>query len=264
MAIRSRKKDANEEGVSSSSERRPSRYEEERGPGCLGLVIALCVVAIVLYFSSERVLRKKLWTATELMNYNGTDENLPILLGILGSVYDVTKGRTYYGKGGSYNHFAGRDATRAFISGNFSGEGLTDSIIGLSNIEVKRLIDWRSFYSKTYFYVGKLVGTYYDASGKETKALRNAEAKAKLGEKQLKHQDAVEKKYPSCNSRWSQQDGGEVWCDSGYPRLVGKVGELPMSGQSKRCACFTREQLGKAGLEVYAGCDPLQSTCKVS
>jgi len=39
--------------------------------------------------------------------YNGTDEELPILLGILGSVFDVTKGRSHYGPGGGYHHFAG-------------------------------------------------------------------------------------------------------------------------------------------------------------
>ncbi|MCO5614216.1 hypothetical protein L7F22_068496 [Adiantum nelumboides] len=158
-----------------------------------------------------------------------------------------------------------RDATRAFVSGNFTGNGLTDSVTGLSNIEIKSLVDWRSFYNKTYIYVGKLIGTYYDGNGKETKELRKVEAKAKLGERLLKQQEAEEKRYPACNSRWSQQQGGEVWCDSGYPRLTDKVGELPLTGQkNKRCACFTPEQLGRARLQVYEGCDPLQSTCKVS
>lgn len=59
-------------------------------------------------------------------------------------------------------------------------------------------------------YVGKLVGTYYDVNGKETKELRKVEAKAKLGERLVKKQEAEEKKYPVCNSRWSQQHGGEV------------------------------------------------------
>ncbi|MCO5553612.1 hypothetical protein L7F22_007137 [Adiantum nelumboides] len=208
---------------------------------------------------------QRLWTQEELTKFNGTDKELPILLGILGSVFDVTKGKTHYAVGGSYSHFAGRDATRAFVSGNFTGNGLTDSVTGLSNIEIKSLVDWRSFYNKTYIYVGKLIGTYYDGNGKETKELKKVEAKAKLGERLLKQQEAEEKRYPACNSRWSQQQGGEVWCDSGYPRLTEKVGELPLTGQkNKRCACFTPEQLGRAGLQVYEGCDPLQATCKVS
>ncbi|ONL94634.1 BTB/POZ domain-containing protein NPY2 [Zea mays] len=37
-------------------------------------------------------------------------------------VFDVTKGRSHYGPGGGYHHFAGRDASRAFVSGNFTGK----------------------------------------------------------------------------------------------------------------------------------------------
>lgn len=177
----------------------------------------------------------------------------------------MTKGRTHYGVGGTYHHFAGRDATRAFVSGNFTGDGLIDSVVGLSTLEVKSLVDWRSFYNKTYIYMGKLIGTYYDKDGNATKELRKVEAKAKHGEKLLKQQEAEEEKHPVCNSRWSQQHGGEVWCDSGYPRLVEKVGELPLTGQkSNRCACFSSEELNKVGLQVYEGCDAYQSTCKVS
>ncbi|XP_040955955.1 uncharacterized protein [Gossypium hirsutum] len=51
---------------------------------------------------------QKLFTIEELALYNGTDDSLPILLGILGSVFDVTKGKSHYGAGGGYNHFAGR------------------------------------------------------------------------------------------------------------------------------------------------------------
>ncbi|XP_052480479.1 uncharacterized protein LOC128034955 [Gossypium raimondii] len=51
---------------------------------------------------------QKLITVEELALYNGTDDSLPILLGILGSVFDVTKRKSHYGAGGGYNHFAGR------------------------------------------------------------------------------------------------------------------------------------------------------------
>ncbi|KAI5080734.1 hypothetical protein GOP47_0003917 [Adiantum capillus-veneris] len=119
----------------------PRQANDERAPACLGLSIAFCLVAIVLYLASERTTPPRLWTREELTMYNGTDKELPILLGILGNVFDVTKGKTHYGAGGSYNHFAGRDATRAFVSGNFSGDGLTDSVAGLSNMEIKSLLD---------------------------------------------------------------------------------------------------------------------------
>ncbi|RZC67639.1 hypothetical protein C5167_011335 [Papaver somniferum] len=98
-----------------------------------------------------RVVFRKLWKIEDLAMYNGTDaDGSPILLGILGSVFDVTKGRSHYGPGGGYHHFAGRDASRAFVSGNFTGDGLTDSLHGLSSVEVKSVVDWRDFYNRSY------------------------------------------------------------------------------------------------------------------
>lgn len=42
---------------------------------------------------------------------------------ILGEVFDVSKGEKYYGKKGAYKGFVGRDASRAFITGDFSEVG---------------------------------------------------------------------------------------------------------------------------------------------
>ena len=39
---------------------------------------------------------------------------------ILGKVFDVSKGAKHYGKGGAYRGFTGRDASRAFVSGDFT------------------------------------------------------------------------------------------------------------------------------------------------
>ncbi|CAI0374827.1 unnamed protein product, partial [Linum tenue] len=142
--------------------------------------------------------RQRLFTVEELALYNGTDETLPILLGILGSVFDVTKGRSHYGVGGGYNHFAGRDASRAFVSGNFTGDGLTDSVRGLSTTEVKSIVEWRDFYFRTYTH------------GNPTKSLKGVEAKAARGKQLAEKQKKEEAKQTSCNSRWSQDEGGEV------------------------------------------------------
>lgn len=206
----------------------------------------------------------RLFNAQELALYNGTDERLPIFLGIMGSVFDVTKGKSHYGVGGGYNHFAGRDASRAFVSGNFTGDGLTDTLQGLSSSEVKSVLDWRDFYFKTYLFVGKLVGRYYDDQGRPTKYLKGAEAKAARGAQLLEKQKKEEEKVSSCNSKWSQHEGGEVWCDVGYPRLMQRPLEIALTGKmSKRCVCLKEEELEQAGLEVYEGCEYLASACKV-
>ncbi|XAR69192.1 hypothetical protein NMG60_11000694 [Bertholletia excelsa] len=204
------------------------------------------------------------FTARELALHNGTDDGLPILLAILGSVFDVTKGKSHYGAGGGYNHFAGRDASRAFVSGNFTGDGLTDSLQGLSSVQVKSIVDWRDFYFRTYIFVGKLVGRYYDSQGNPTKYLKGAESKAARGAQLLEKQKNEEAKLPSCNSRYTQGEGSEVWCDVGYPRLVQRPLEMAISGKvSKRCACFSEEALNQPGLELYDGCDYLDKHCRL-
>lgn len=230
------------------------------------ITVLVTSVAVIFRFSPKLLLspQQRLFTAEELALHNGTDESIPILLGIIGSVFDVTKGKSHYGVGGGYNHFAGRDASRAFVSGNFTGDGLTDSLRGLSSTEVKSIVEWREFYFRSYTFVGKLVGRYYDNQGNPTKYLKGAEAKSARGAQLLEKQKAEEAKQPGCNSRWSQDEGGEVWCDNGFPRLVQRPVEIALTGKmSKRCACFLEDQLDQPGLEVYEGCDYLAQTCRV-
>ncbi|PRQ52370.1 putative cytochrome b5-like heme/steroid binding domain-containing protein [Rosa chinensis] len=227
--------------------------------------IAVFVTLLALFaFYYKPLSKQRLFTVEELALYNGTDQSLPIFLGILGSVFDVTKGKSHYGEGGGYNHFSGRDASRAFVSGNFTGDGLTDSLSGLSSQQVKSIVEWRDFYFRTYTFVGKLVGRYYDPKGNPTKYLKGVEAKAARGAQLLKKQEIEEAKQPGCNSRWSQDEGGEVWCDVGVPRLVQRPLEIALTGKmSKRCACFKEDQLSQPGLDVYEGCEYLAKTCRV-
>ncbi|TXG57768.1 hypothetical protein EZV62_015597 [Acer yangbiense] len=226
----------------------------------VGAVFVALIAPLLYKFNPQ----KRLFSVEELALHNGTDDSIPILLGILGSVFDVTKGKSHYGKGGGYNHFAGRDASRAFVSGNFTGDGLTDSLRGLSSSNVKSVVEWRDFYFRSYKFVGKLVGRYYDSQGNPTKYLKGAEAKAARGAQLMEKQKTEEAKQPSCNSKWSQEEGGEVWCDDGCPRLVQRPQEIALTGKmSKRCACFKEDELNRPGLEVYEGCDYLAKTCRV-
>lgn len=93
---------------------------------------------------------------------------------------------------------------------------LTFSVINfpLMGVKVKRL--W-AFYDRCsdhssflVRYVGKLVGRYYDGQGNPTKYLKGVEAKAARGAQLLEKQKNEEAKLLTCNSRWSQQEGGEV------------------------------------------------------
>jgi hypothetical protein len=59
------------------------------------------------------------------------------------------------GAGGDYAFFAGRDATRAFSTGDFGSGGLEEDCRGLDDQELAGLVEWRKFYHETYIYVGR-------------------------------------------------------------------------------------------------------------
>jgi predicted heme/steroid binding protein len=128
-------------------------------------------------------------TPDQLQLFNGTDPKKPIYLAINGTIFDVSKGRHTYGPGGSYEVFAGRDATRAFVTGCFL-EDRTGDLRGVEEIYIpvedpdeeisssekklraererreakkrvlKEVNKWQNFYQnhKKYFEVGRLVG----------------------------------------------------------------------------------------------------------
>ena len=74
------------------------------------------------------------------MVFNGDNDSLPILvrgpqltlqLSIKGDVFDVSAGRMHYRKGSPYHNLAGRDASRAFVTGCFTTH-LTHDLRGLT------------------------------------------------------------------------------------------------------------------------------------
>ncbi|KAI8823745.1 cytochrome b5-like heme/steroid binding domain-containing protein [Fimicolochytrium jonesii] len=97
-------------------------------------------------------------TESELSTYDGSDPSKPIYIGINGKVYDVSASPQYYGPGGGYHFFAGKDAARAYITGCFK-EHLTHDLRGLNEAQIKSLDTWTSFYadSPKYFYVGEVL-----------------------------------------------------------------------------------------------------------
>lgn len=101
---------------------------------------------------------ERIFTAKQLLEYDGSDPSKPIYLAINGRVYDVSAGPGYYGKGGSYNFFSGKDAARAYITGCFETH-LVPDLRGLGLEELKGLDTWIDFYEKSdkYFYVGRVI-----------------------------------------------------------------------------------------------------------
>lgn len=50
-------------------------------------------------------------TKVELAQHDGSDESLPIYIGLDGYVYDVTPGRKFYKSGAVYHYLAGKDSS---------------------------------------------------------------------------------------------------------------------------------------------------------
>ena len=60
----------------------------------------------------------------------------------------LLSGSQYYGPGGGYSFFAGRDASRAFVTGQFEEAGLVARVEGLSTSDYLGLEEWAAFYEK--------------------------------------------------------------------------------------------------------------------
>ncbi|OWK59855.1 Neuferricin [Lonchura striata] len=242
--------------------------------------------------------RARLLSAAELRRYRGAPGEPGLYLALLGRVFDVQRGRKHYGPGGAYSGFAGRDATRAFASGDFTPAGLVDTVSGLSPAELLSIHSWLSFYSDNYEPVGKLVGRFYDENGAPTEALREVEAAIEQALKLQAQSDQKKQQFPPCNSEWSSAKGTRFWCSresvllglncnrvslsvpsGGVPRAwAGVPRQLHRPGsQGARCVCVRssgppwgqpgssqhsdRGDLDNPHLQQYEGCHPLAEQC---
>ncbi|PAV77050.1 hypothetical protein WR25_06597 [Diploscapter pachys] len=228
---------------------------------------------------------KQILTPEQLGLFDGTRDSKPIYLAILGRVYDVDKGKKHYGKGGGYHFFAGRDATRAFVTGDFTENGLTDDTEGLSEEDMLGVRDWISFYEKDYILVGVVTGKYYDSKGKPTAELERVLARIEQANEFRKMKTAETEVFPPCNSEWHHKSGGRVWCSNksggvqrewvGVPRVL-----LDTKTKQKRCACVKNFGPGLSGVEavqkstnrgdldhphlkLYPNCSPQANSCKL-
>ena len=107
--------------------------------------------------------RDKSWTLSELSAYNGTDPSKPLLMGCMGDVFDVTSGAGFYGPGGPYGVFAGKDASRglARMEIEYRGSDISD----LSGSQLTTLQEWHDKFESKYPVVGRIVDSSEPNSG---------------------------------------------------------------------------------------------------
>ncbi|MCJ1396886.1 hypothetical protein MMC11_000076 [Xylographa trunciseda] len=113
----------------------------------------------------------RIFTPPELKPFNG-ENSMPVYLAVRGRIFDVTPGRNFYGPGGPYENFAGRDATRGLACGSFDEDMLTknldgplDKLEGLGPEEMEALRGWEERFSEKYLVVGKLVAVGSEGTG---------------------------------------------------------------------------------------------------
>jgi len=103
-------------------------------------------------------MKKRDLTLAELKKYDGEGPDGRVLVGVLGKIYDVTKGKRFYGPGGPYSGFAGRDASRGLATFNVSA--INDEYDDLSDLkpsEIEQVREWELQFSEKYDFVGKLI-----------------------------------------------------------------------------------------------------------
>jgi predicted heme/steroid binding protein len=142
----------------------------------LTLLMAALMATLCAALAAEPGTPLTVFTADELSKHDGTDADLPLLLAVLGEVYDVSAGSKHYGKGKSYHAFVGRDGSRSFHTGDW--KDARSDVADLTGEGLREVFFWRNFYRdhQEYRQVGVVADLYYDAAGQPTDYLREVEA----------------------------------------------------------------------------------------
>ena len=96
-------------------------------------------------------------TLEELSKYTGEDPFRPILFSVRGRIYNVTSARNFYGPGGAYQTFAGREIARALGKMAIKDEECTAEVGDLTERERTILEDWEKKFQEKYEVVGHVV-----------------------------------------------------------------------------------------------------------
>ncbi|KAI9159940.1 hypothetical protein LWI28_003548 [Acer negundo] len=112
-------------------------------------------------------------TKEDLKQYDGSDSKKPLLMAIKGQIYDVSQSRMFYGPGGPYALFAGKDASRALAKMSFEDKDLTGDTSGLGPSESETLQDWEYKFMSKYVKVGSIKKEEVPVADVESAAEKN-------------------------------------------------------------------------------------------
>lgn len=105
-------------------------------------------------------LKKRDMGIEELGKYDGKTEGGEgrILIAVNGKVFDVTRGKKFYGPGGPYSAFGGKDASRSLAT--FAIDAVRDTYDDLSDLNTMQMDsvrEWEMQFTEKYDFVGRLL-----------------------------------------------------------------------------------------------------------
>ena len=96
-------------------------------------------------------------TPEDLAAFDGTGAEGTIYISVRGVIYDVTAGKDFYGPGGGYHVFAGKDATRSLAKMQISDAEANCGWDNLNEEHKQTLGEWEAKYQQKYPVVGALI-----------------------------------------------------------------------------------------------------------
>ncbi|GBP48286.1 Membrane-associated progesterone receptor component 2 [Eumeta japonica] len=101
---------------------------------------------------------RKDMTVAELKQYDGTQPDGRVLVAVNGWIFDVTRGRRFYGPGGPYAAFGGKDASRGLATFSVtSSDKEYDDLSDLNSMEMDSVKEWEAQFREKYDLVGRLL-----------------------------------------------------------------------------------------------------------
>jgi len=152
-------------------------------------------------------MKKQDMTLQQLRQYDGVSEASAgrICVAVNGKIFDVTKGKRFYGPGGPYSGFAGRDASRGLAT--FSVDPVSDDYDDLSDLkpsEMEQVQEWELQFSEKYDMVGKLLKPGEESRSYSDESSEESDGSAELLEKPTedKKDDWKLNEYKLMNFNW--------------------------------------------------------------
>lgn len=99
---------------------------------------------------------EKIFNKNELKKFNGINDN-KVYTALKGLVFDVSKGRSFYGPGGSYEMIAGNDGSKVLAKMKLEKDFIDNpNLDDLTPKESGVLDDWFKKFKQKYPIVGRL------------------------------------------------------------------------------------------------------------